>query len=120
MAATKSFRGYMPADVVTIRIESADGQRGVDVALARSVPGSVILDFMSKSKTDDPGSMATAVESALKALIDTESWDKFSAFIAVPENGISIGILSEIAGYAVEMVSGDRPPGQPLPSTGSS
>jgi hypothetical protein len=116
--AVKSFRGYMPTDVETISIENADGSRSVSIRLAPSVPGSVVLDFMRQAKSEEPGTLADAVMRALQAAVEPDDWTAFREFIDKPENGITVNTLAEIAGYAIEKMSGDRPTGpSPVSST---
>jgi len=42
----------------------------------------------------------------LHAAVRDDIWDDFKAFIDEPENGITVEILAEIAGYLSELYAG--------------
>ena len=104
--ARKTFKGYVPTEVQSIELQSADGTKTIEVKGRASVAGSVILDFLSKIDTDEPGTLAQAVNEMLQLSIAEDSWDEFKAFIDDESNGISLEILSEIAGFFAESFSG--------------
>jgi hypothetical protein len=102
----RTFKGYVPTEVQTIELQSADGTKSIEVKGKPAVAGSVILDFLAKIDTDEPGTLAQAVNEMLRLSIDEESWDDFKAFIDDDSNGITLDILSEIAGFFAESFSG--------------
>lgn len=114
--AKKSFKGYTPAEAQVIELESPDGSRKIEVRGRPSVAGSVILDFLAEIDSDDPSTLATAVNRMLRLSIADESWDEFKSFVDDEDNGISLEILSEIAGFFAESFSG-KAPAQPVPSS---
>lgn len=112
--ARKTFKGYVPTEVQTIELQSADGTKTIEVRGRPAVAGSVILDFLAKIDTDEPGTLAKAVTEMLQLSIDEASWDEFKAFIDDEKNGITLDILSEIAGFFAETFSGKvEPPSAP-------
>jgi len=104
--ARKTFKGYVPTEVQTIELESADGTKSIEVKGRPAVAGSVILDFLAKIDTDEPGTLAQAVNEMLHLSIAEESWGEFKSFIDDESNGITLDILSEIAGFFAESFSG--------------
>ena len=112
----RSFKGYSPSEETSIELESPDGARKIEVRTVPVVPGSVVLDFMSETSEDDPGTLAAAVMKMLQVSILPEDWDRFRDFIDDSNNGITLEILSEIAGYLAEAFSG-RPTEPRPPST---
>lgn len=114
--ATKTFKGYAPAAAQRIELESPDGARKITVEGRPSVAGSVILDFLAEIDSDDPGTLATAVNRMLRLSISDESWDEFKSFVDEESNGITLEILSEIAGFFAESFSG-KAPAPPVPSS---
>ena len=113
--ARKSFKGYVSPEVVEFDLEPPNGGHTFTVRGVPMIPGSVLLDFLSDTKGDDPGSLAAAINSILKAAVVPEQWDEFRAYTDNPENGISLEILSEMAGYLAESYSG-RPTSPSAPS----
>jgi hypothetical protein len=104
--ARKTFKGYVPTEAQSIELQSADGTKTLEVKGRKSVAGSVVLDFLAKIDTEEPGTLATAVNDMLRLSIAEESWGEFKAFIDDEANGISLEILSEIAGFFAESFSG--------------
>ena len=104
--ARKTFKGYVPTEAQSIELQSPDGTRSIEVQGRESIAGSVILDFLAEIDTDDPGTLAKAVNRMLKLSIADESWDEFKAFVDDENNGISLELLSEIAGFFAESFSG--------------
>jgi hypothetical protein len=110
----KSFKGYMPAQAIEFDLESPDGQRKVTIHCKTSIPGSKFLDFIGQAQsTEDFAGLSHAVKDILNAAIKDEDHAEFWAFCDVPENGIGLHELSEIAGWMSEQFAGDRPT-QPL------
>ena len=104
--ARKTFKGYVPTEAQSIELQSADGTKTIEVKGRRSVAGSVVLDFLAEIDTDEPGTLAKAVMRMLQLSIDEASWDEFKSFIDDEDNGISLDILAEIAGFFAESFSG--------------
>lgn len=111
--ARKSFSSYKPTEVQEIEIN------GTVFALNPQIPGDVLLDFMSDASSEDMGKMAVIVRSLLDAAIVPEQLEAWHAFIRDPNNGITLQLLSEIAGYVTEIVSGQPDPTQrpPVPQS---
>jgi hypothetical protein len=128
---TKSFKGYRVASPITIELESPDGERKITTRCASSLPGSVFLELAgsvnaaSGGQGTNMGEMDTLAASAaaagailkvLKMAILPEDWSTFKAFIDLPDNGITVETLAEIAGYLSEQFTA-RPPTLLPPST---
>ena len=113
---SKSFKGYVPIEAPSFTLESPDGQRTLEVLCKPMVPGSVFLDFLSKtsSGTENPSALAGAVWDLFRASVREDHWGEFRAFIDEPANGVSIDLLSEIGGYLSEVYS--RRPTVPSPA----
>lgn len=103
----RSFKGYVPIEAPSFTLESPDGQRSLEVLCKPMVPGSVFLDFLSKTSggVENPSALAGAVWDLFHASVRDDQWDVFRAFIDAPENGVSIDLLSEIGGYLSEVYS---------------
>ena len=102
---SKSFRGYVPIEAPSFTLESPDGQRSLVVACKPMVPGSVFLDFLSKTTSDTPAGIANAVWDLFHASVREDAWAEFRAFIDDPLNGVNVELLSEIGGYLSELYS---------------
>jgi len=115
---SKSFRGYVPIEPPSFDLESPDGERTLTVNCVGMLPGSRFLDFMSNIDDSSPKEMAKAVYDLLTSAIRPDTWDSFKAFIDNPDNGISMDLLGEMAGYLGELY-GKRPTApSPLSSVG--
>ncbi len=106
--ARKTFTGYAPTEISEIEVNGRVFQ------LNPSVPGDVLLDFLSKADSEDPASMAGTLRSLLDQAINLAQLDEWHAFIRDPAQGITLELLAEIAGYVTEVVSGPGNPSQPL------
>jgi hypothetical protein len=115
---TKSFRGYVPIEPPSFDLESPDGANTLTVKCVGMLPGSRFLDFMSNIGEDSPKEMAKAVYDLLTSAVRPEGWDSFKAFIDNPDNGISMDLLAEMAGYLGEMYSKRPTEPSPLSSVG--
>lgn len=102
----KSFKGYEPIEAPRFELESPDGKRKLEVVCKGAIPGSKFLDFLSKTKEEDPSTLAVAMFEILQAAVREDQWDDFKAFIDEPENGISVELLAEVAGYLSELYAG--------------
>ena len=121
---TKRFKGYGLKQPVVIELESTDGERQIVAHCVPSLPGSVFLELASVIKFSEGGDVeikADAIAAAeaagtilrvIKMAIVKDEWDAFKAFIDEPDNGISVEILAEIAGYITEQYSGTANPQQ--------
>jgi len=103
---TKTFRGYTPIEKPSFDLESPDGSRKVTITCVAFLPGSKFLDFLSNADQDNPGSLASAVNDLLVAAIGPDSWSQFREFVDNADNGVSMEMLAEIAGYLGELYSG--------------
>jgi hypothetical protein len=108
----KTFKGFTPNEPVTFELESPDGTRKIELQ-CRQVPGTTFLDFMSRAQNvENFGAMATAIREILEAALIPEDHEKFWTFCDDPSNGITVDVLSEIAGFISEsFTGGDRPSG---------
>jgi len=113
--AKRTFRGYVAESPVEFTLESPDGVRTLDVHCRNSVPGFVILDFMSKADTENPGTLAAVILDLLQASIVEDEWEKFEAFVNDETNGVSIDVLAEVAGYVSDSFGAVNPT-PPAPS----
>lgn len=104
--ARKSFTAYKPTEVHEIEIN------GTVFNINAQIPGDLLLDFMSDATSEDSGKMAEVVRRLLDAAIAPEQLDAWHTFIRTPENGVTLQLLSEIAGYVTELVSGQPGPTQ--------
>jgi hypothetical protein len=102
----KSFKGYEPIEAPRFELESPDGKRKLEVVCKGAIPGSMFLDFLAKTKEEDPSTLAVAMQSILQAAIRDDQWEAFKEFVDNPDNGVSIELLSEIAGYLSELYAG--------------
>lgn len=82
--------------------------------LVASLPGDVLLDFLSQADEENPSTMAAALRSLFAAAVHPDDYESFSAFIRDPENNVTLDVLAEIAGYIAEKLSGaPKAPGLP-------
>jgi len=106
----KSFKGFVPSESVTFELESPDGARKATFRCKPNVPGSKFLDYMARAESvEDFGAMAKAVRDIIGSALTEESAAEFWQFAAVPENGINLDTLAEIAGWLAETFAGNRP-----------
>jgi hypothetical protein len=106
----KTFKGFVPSEAITFTLESPDGARQITLRCKPSVPGAKFLEFMSRAENEtDFGAMASAVRDIINEALTDDSQAEFWEFADTPENGISLDILSEIAGWLSETFVGNRP-----------
>lgn len=86
--------------------------------LNSALPGAILLEFIAGSSSEDPSSMATTIQNMLKASIVTEDWERWDSFTRNPDNGVTLNVLAEVAGYVSEVLSGN--PQSPVQSTDGS
>ena len=113
---SKTFRGYVPIEAPTFDLESPDGARKVTIKCVGMLPGKRFLDFLGNLSGNDQMAMAAGINNLFKAAIKEESYQTFQDFCDVPENGIGLELLSEIAGHIGELYSG-RPTRPSAPSS---
>lgn len=108
--ATRTFNTYRKTEQHELKMADPDGKITV-FHLKPAVPGAVLLDFLSGAHADDPAAMANTVKSLLDAAIVDDELEAWQAYIRDDNNSVSLEILSEIAGYASEVLSGgnDQP-----------
>lgn len=102
--ARKSFTTYKPTEVHEIEIN------GTVFQINSQIPGDLLLDFMADASGEDTGKMATILRKLMGAAIVPEQHEQWNEFIRNPENGVTLQVLSEIAGYITELVSGQPGP----------
>jgi hypothetical protein len=103
----KSFSTYKPDQGEEFDIN------GHVFQLRPSVPGDVLLDFLSGANTEDPASMAKTIRSLLDAAIVPTQLEEWHTFIRDEDNAVNLNLLSEIAGFVSEKLSAN-PQQQPL------
>lgn len=103
--AIKKFKGYVSDEPIVIELESPDGESVSTFKCRRAVAGSKILDFLSETNEEDPASMARAVFGLLESALEPDQWEGFRAFVDSADNGVSLEVLSEIAGWVAEQYS---------------
>ena len=99
----KTFTTYQPTEQVEFDINDQTFH------CVPMLPGATLLDFMSAADPDHPNEMAKAVRTLLKQAVVEEEREAFEAFITDPANAVSVDILSEIAGYVADKLSGVDP-----------
>lgn len=107
--ARKSFTSHAPSETHEIEIN------GEVFPLNPQVPGDLLLDFISQADSYDPSKLAKAIRQLLSVAVVAEHSERFNAFIRDPHNGVDLPLLSEIAGYVTEVMSGGNDH-QPLPA----
>lgn len=118
--ARRSFKGYRSDTPVEFDLESPDGTKKLTVRCKASIPGFVLLDFMSKADVENPGTMAQTITTLIKSAVDPEQWPEVEAFIRDEANGIDLELLGEVAGYIAEAYGGRGNPQSPALSPVSS
>lgn len=98
--AQKQFTTRPNTEQQTISIDSESFR------LANSVPGDVLLDFLSQADAEKPASMAETLRGLLSYAIHEDDKERFYAYIREPKNNVSLDVLAEIAGYAADVLSG--------------
>jgi len=112
--ARKTFNTYRKTETPEFDIQDPDGNV-TTFRMKPSVPGAVLLDFLAGANAEDPAAMARTVNSLLTAAIADDDLEKWQDYIHNPRNEVTLEVLSEIAGYASEVLSG----GNDQPSTSS-
>lgn len=108
--ARKTFNTYRKTETPEFDIQDPEGVT-TTFRMKPSVPGAVLLDFLSGANADDPAAMARTVNSLLVSSIHEDDLEKWQDYIHNPRNEVTLDVLSEIAGYASEVLSGgnDQP-----------
>ena len=109
--AKKTIHTYQPQE--DHQIEFGDG---TTFNLRRSIPGDILLEFLSGANTEDPSAMARTVRQLLDAAIREDELERWHDYIRNPDNNVSLETLSEIAGFASEVLSGGNPQQRPVSS----
>lgn len=104
--AGKTFTTYHPTEDNTIEFDDFEGNHRV-FKLAPSLPGTMVLDFMAVSDSEDPVKMAAAINSVLDIAVVPEDKDAWETFAADPRNGVTVEVLSEVVGHVVAVLSGN-------------
>lgn len=108
--AKKKFQTHTPTEIQTLEIENEDNGVVTEFAMSPAIPGAVLLDYLSQADTEQPGKMAELVTNLLDQAIAAEDLDRWHAYIREPSNNINLNTLSEIAGWASEVLSGNPQP----------
>jgi hypothetical protein len=104
--SVKTFTTYRPAEDQFIEMDDHEGVKHT-FKLNPALPGSVILNFMFVSGSDDSSKLAESINTVLdKAIVDEdkEAWIEFSEN---PRNGVTIAVLSEVVGHITSVLSGN-------------
>lgn len=112
--AKKTFNTYRKAEIPEFDMTNPDGET-MTFHMNGIVPGAILLDFISGANTEDPAAMARTVTSLLDSAIVPEELETWHAYIRDPKNAVDLETLSEVAGYASEVLSGGNP--QPVTSS---
>ena len=107
--ARKTFSTYAPSETQEIEIN------GEVFKLNAQVPGDILLEFLAGADTEDPSGMAKTIRNLLDNAVDPDDLDRFKAYIRDPKNNVNLTVLSEIAGYVTEVLSGGNDH-RPLPA----
>lgn len=101
MAPSKSFTSRRPTEGASFDIN------GKVFRLKPSVPGVVMLDFIVGADSENPAQMARTITGLYEAAIIPEDLEAFKEYIANPDNDVDLNMLSEIAGFISEKLSGN-------------
>jgi hypothetical protein len=104
--AVKSFTTYHPDEEEFIEMDDHAGETQ-RFKLNPSIPGTLILDFMFVSGTEDSSKLAEAIHSVLDAAVVEEEQERWKEFVNDPKNGVTISVLSEIVGHVTAVLSGN-------------
>jgi len=104
--ATRTFTTYQPTEEEFITLADHEGIEQ-SFKLNPSLPGTVILDFMFVSGTDNSSALAKAIGGVLDAAIVEEDKERWDAFVESPLNGVTISVLSEVVGHVTSVLSGN-------------
>lgn len=105
MGPRKTFNTYRKTEIPDFDIEDDAGNK-TNFKMKPSVPGAVLLDFIAGANAEDPAAMARTVNDLLNAAIADEDSERWNTYIRDPKNNVTLDVLSEIAGYASETLSG--------------
>lgn len=109
MKTHKSFKAYVPTEGGSFDVN------GTVFHLNPSIPGDVLLDFVAGVGADDNAKAAGVIRDLLKAAIVESEYDRWVEFIRNPANGVSLNVLSEVAGFVAEQMSGNPTDSSPAP-----
>lgn len=101
MSTRKTFQTYVPTETHEIEIN------GQVFPINPSVPGDVILDFLSGADAENPSTMAKTIRDLFDAAIVEDQLETWHTFIRDPANNVTLDVLSEVAGYLTEILSGN-------------
>jgi hypothetical protein len=107
--AKKRFQTHAPTEIQTLEMANEAGVV-TEFKMAEAIPGDVLLDYLSNANSENPGEMAQLVRSLLDAAISDEDLDRWHEYIREPSNHVDLNTLSEVAGWASEVLSGNPQP----------
>jgi len=108
--AKKRFQTRTPTEIQTLELENEDTGAVTEFRMAPAIPGDLLLDFLAQADTDSPKDMAKVVRDLLDAAIDPVDLERWHEYIREPANNVDLNKLSEIAGWASEVLSGNPQP----------
>lgn len=103
MTTTKKFTTYQPTESVDFEINDQHFD------CVPMLPGTKLLAFMSKTDKDRPHEMAQAVLDLLHDAVVADQRERFHTYVDDPANAVSMDVLSELAGYVADKLSGVDP-----------
>jgi hypothetical protein len=86
----------------------------------QKIPGPTMLNFLAGADETRPDKMAASLQQFLQIAIEYEDRERWEKFIENPDNGVTLDILAEIAGYLVETLSGGGEATRPTPPSSPS
>lgn len=104
--ATKLFMTYRPEEDNFIELADHTGEVQ-SFKLNPAIPGTVILNFMFVSGTEDSARLAKAIQAVLDKAIVEEDKERWNAFAEDPRNGVTVNVLSEVVGHVTSVLSGN-------------
>lgn len=103
MTQRKSFNVLVPT--VDYDIEVA----GEVFKLNPSIPGYVVLAYVTNGSSGDTALAAKAVKSVFDNAIVAEDLPRWDTFASDPKNNITIPVLNEITEHILEVLAGNSP-----------
>ena len=113
----KRFQTHAPTEIQSLEMENADTGAVTEFKMNSAIPGDLLLDYLSSADDSKPAEMAALVRNLLDQAIDPTDLDRWHEYIREPANHVDLNTLSEIAGWASEVLSGN--PQQPSPESRS-
>jgi hypothetical protein len=78
----------------------------------KAVQGKILLDLLSKSKSEDPAIAAETITGFFSHVLTDESLARFDSLLVDKDRIVSVETLGEITGWVIEQLT-NRPEQQP-------